>query len=50
MSELEEVKQDIKDAKAALKRAEDSNDRELILEYAGILKSLLRDKERLTTG
>jgi hypothetical protein len=50
MSELEEVKQDIKDAKAALKRAEDSNDRELILERERRLNLLLKKEDRLTTG
>jgi CRISPR/Cas system CMR subunit Cmr6 (Cas7 group RAMP superfamily) len=49
-SELEDVRQDIQEAKAALKRAEDRNDRDLILEREKRLNLLLRKEERLTTG
>jgi hypothetical protein len=47
---LEEVKQDIKDAKADLKRAEEKDDRELILEINKRLNHLLEEKKHLRTG
>jgi hypothetical protein len=51
MNELEETKQDIKDAKAALKRAEERDDRELILEINKRLNHLYLEKEKyLSTG
>lgn len=51
MSELEEIKQDIKDAKADLKRAEDRNAPEaLILEINKRLNLLLEEQKHLRTG
>jgi hypothetical protein len=50
MSELEEVKQDIKDAKADLKRAEERDFLELILETRKSLNLLLEKEKHLRTG
>ncbi len=50
MNELEEIKQDIKDAKAALKRAEERDVLELILETRKSLNLLLEKEKHLRTG
>ncbi len=50
MSELEEVKQDIKDARVALNRAEEKDDRDLILEREKRLNLLFVDKVSIRTG
>ncbi len=50
MSELEEIKQDIKEAIADLKRAEEKDDRELILERLKRLNLLLEEQKHLRTG
>lgn len=50
VDELEEVKRDIRKAKADLVNAQERGNEELELRYSGILDSLLKEKERLVTG
>lgn len=48
--ELEELKGDIREAKAALKRAQERGNEALELKFADILSLLLEKEKRLTTG
>jgi hypothetical protein len=50
VSELDQIKLDIAEAKDDLRRAKARNNVELELEIYGTLKLLLREKERLTSS
>jgi prefoldin subunit 5 len=50
VDELQEVKRDIQKAKADLERAQESDDRELIVLWGNRLNLLLEKEKRLTVG